>query len=156
MPPVLYLVRHAHANDAADDALRPISRRGRAEIKQLAALLRPARAFRPAELWYSPLVRARETAEQLLAELELSVPSREVAALVPDADPARAAAELASVQVPLALFGHEPHLSALATLLVIGEPTPVAFAMQKATMLALEPAGARCWVRWQLSPDLFA
>jgi phosphohistidine phosphatase len=156
MPPLLYLVRHAHADAAADDSLRPVSARGRAEIKQLAAAVRASRAFRPAEAWYSPLVRARETAELLLTELGLKVTPREHAALIPEADPATIAAALADVRVPLALFGHEPHMSALATLLVTGDTSPLAFAFQKATMLALEPAGTRCWVRWQISPDLFA
>ena len=156
MPPLLYLVRHAHALDDPDDAARTLSSRGRAEVMRLARWLQPSAAFEPAKVWYSPLVRARETAELLLAELGLAVRRTERAELVPDADPALAAKALGGETKPLALFGHEPHLSALASLLVTGAASPVVFTFRKGTVLALEPVGHGRWaVRWQLSPDLF-
>lgn len=156
MPPLLYLIRHAHAPAAGDDAAREIGGRGRKEIAQLAALLRPSAVFRPVEVWHSPLVRARQTAELLLGELQLKAKLSEHRELEPEADPERIAVKLESVSVPLALFGHEPHLSSLASLLVTGYSAPVVFAFQKATALGLEPGGRGWWVRWQLSPDLFA
>jgi phosphohistidine phosphatase len=155
MPPMLYLVRHAHAHDAADDTVRPISARGRAELKAIAQILRPSGAFAPALVWHSTLVRARESAEVLLSELGIQMPMEERRELIPEAVPQRAADLIGDVKEPLALFGHEPHLSALASLLVTGFTDPVAFAFQKATVLALEPVGSRWWVRWQVSPDLF-
>lgn len=156
MPPLLYLIRHAHALDDADDAARTLSSRGRAEVMRLARWLQPSAAFEPAKVWYSPLVRARETAELLLGELGLAVRSTERAELDPDADPGLAAKAIAGETKPLALFGHEPHLSALASLLVAGTARPVVFTFRKATVLALEPVGRSRWsVRWQLSPDLF-
>jgi phosphohistidine phosphatase len=156
MPPLLYLVRHAHASDAADDAIRPISDRGEREIKQLAGILARSSAFRPSEIWHSPLVRARETAELVTTALQLKPVMRESASLLPEADPVAVVAALANVRVPVALCGHEPHLSALATLLVTGDTSPVAFAFQKATTLALELWSGNYRVLWQLSPDLFA
>jgi phosphohistidine phosphatase len=156
MPPLIYLVRHAHAAEAANDAVRPLSPRGRDEVRALAHLLRSSRAFAPMEAWHSPLVRARETAELLLHELKLSPARRELPELVPEGAPAAVAALLTRARNAVALFGHEPHLSALATLLVTNEAGPIVFTVQKATMIALEPAGAHWSVRWQLSPDLFA
>ena len=156
MPPLLYLIRHADASDAATDTLRPLSARGRSEVERLAAVLRPSAAFRPAAVWHSPLLRAKQTADLLLGELGLRVPHQERLELIPEANPELAAAALVEAREVVAVFGHEPHLSALATLLVTGASEPVAFAFQKATVLALEPAGMRCWVRWQLSPELFA
>jgi len=155
MPPLLFLLRHADASDAADDASRPLSARGRGEIARLAALLRGSGAFRPNAVWHSPLVRAQQTADLLLRELGLRVPRQERRDLVPEANPELAAAALAATREVVAVCGHEPHLSALATLLVTGRTEPVAFAFQKATLLALEPFGPRCWVRWQLAPELF-
>lgn len=156
MPPLLYLIRHAHALDNPDDNLRLLSERGHHEVELLARVLRPSGAFQPQEVWHSTLVRARETAELLLKGLRLNPPRLERRDLEPEANPQLVAHSLAAVPVPLALFGHEPHMSSLASLLVGGDPEAVLFGFQKATMLALEPAGARWCVRWQISPDLFA
>jgi phosphohistidine phosphatase len=156
MPPVIYLVRHAHAHAAENDAARQLSGRGRAEVRQVAEFLKRSGAFRPAEVWHSPLVRARETAELLVQQLGLGVAWHEHRNLEPEAEPARVAAALVDLTQPVALFGHEPHLGALASLLVAGAPAPVVFTFQKATILALEPVGLRWSVRWQLAPDLFA
>ncbi len=155
MPPLLFLVRHAHAAEAVSDEVRKVSPRGRDELRKLAALLRPSGAFAPQEAWHSPLVRARETAEFLLGDLQLVPTFREVRDLEPEADPNVLVPVLTKTRAPIALFGHEPHLGTLASLLVTGDCSPVVFAFQKATMLALEPIGARWSVRWQISPDLF-
>lgn len=155
MPLILYLVRHAHALDAADDAVRKLSDRGHKQMKKLARLLEPSGAFKPAEIWHSPLVRARETAELLKDHLRLGAPLVEHRELEPEADPAVLARKLRGITKPTAVVGHEPHLSALASLLVGGATEPVLFTVKKATVIALEPAEHRWSVRWQVSPDLF-
>lgn len=152
---MLYLVRHADAADAEIDSIRELSPRGRGQLKHLAALLRRGAAFTPDAIWHSPLVRARQTAEALLVELPRKVTWQERRDLEPESDPKLIASALAEERQSIALFGHEPHMSSLATLLVTGEVAPVGFTFRKATMLALEPAGRRWCVRWQLSPDLF-
>lgn len=154
MLPFLYLLRHAHANDAADDASRTLSHRGHGEIARLAHLLRGASGFHPAHVWHSPLVRARETALLLAHELKLRPTFAEHRELEPEAEPGAVARKLTGHGGSLMLVGHEPHMSGLASLLVAGSPEPVVFTFQKATLLALEPAGKRWSVRWQISPDL--
>ena len=56
----------------------------------------------------------------------------------------------------LAIVGHEPHLSALATLLVTGRTEPPTFVMKKCAALALEGAASHWTVRWHISPELLA
>ncbi len=155
MPPFIYLVRHAHASDSADDAARKLSDRGHKQMKKLARLLEPSGAFQPAEIWHSPLVRARETAELLKNLLRLDGPLVEHRDLEPGADPAVIARKLGRATKPVAVVGHEPHLSALASLLVGGATEPVLFTVRKATVIALESTGDGWSVRWQVSPDLF-
>lgn len=155
MTPLLYLVRHADAVDSIDDASRRLSPRGHKQVRHLAECLAKNDAFRPSRVWHSPLVRARETAELLMSELKLKPAWDERAELKSEADPEEIATLLREVKAPLALFGHEPHMSALASLLVTGRTSPVVFTFKKATILALDPAGHRWCVRWQLSPDLF-
>lgn len=152
---LLYLIRHAEAADTLPDQARPLTARGRHQVALLVSFLARAKSFRPAEVWHSPLVRARETAQVLLRELTLAAPVREMPGLTPDDDPRSLLSALERVAHPLALVGHEPHLSALASLLVTGSMTPVVFAMKKGATLALERGGGARWVvRWHVEPEL--
>ena len=152
----LYLIRHAHALDAASDAIRPLSAKGCAQVKRLARFLQRSGLFAPAEIWHSPLLRAAETAQLLTRHLQSDATRREVAGLKPEASPRIIARRLARAPDSLVLVGHEPNLSALASLLVAGQTSPPAFEFKKCGVLALERAGARWVVRWQLSPELLA
>ena len=56
--------------------------------------------------------------------------------------------------LPVALVGHDPHLSALASLLVTGKVEPVRFRLRKCAVLRLERSSGGWIVQWQVSPDL--
>jgi phosphohistidine phosphatase len=152
---LLYLIRHAHALPAAEDAERPLSPKGRAQMRRLAKQLALGPAFQPGELWHSPLARSRQTARLLAKQLALAAPIHEIAGLEPEANPRPTATRVRVSRHDVAIVGHEPHLSALATLLVTGEAAPVIFKLKKSAVLALElTADARWIVRWQLTPEL--
>lgn len=151
---LIYLIRHAEAVDTLPDQARALSARGRHQVALLANFLARSRAFQPAEVWHSSLVRARETAGLLVKELGLAVPSKEMAGITPDDDPRTILPALASFGKPVALVGHEPHLSALGSLLITGAAHPLAVAMKKGATLALERGGSRWVVRWHVEPDL--
>lgn len=151
---ILYLVRHAHAVEMADDAIRPLSAKGRAQVRQLIRFFRANEALVPAELWHSPLVRSVETAMRLAQGLRLRAPPVEVPGLEPEAPPATTVRRLARVRHDLAIVGHEPHLSALASLLLRGRAAPAAVEMRKGACLALERTGRTWRVRWLVTPGL--
>jgi len=151
---ILHLVRHAHAVEATDDAARPLSAKGRAQVRTLGKFLRSSGAFQPEEIWHSPLVRARETATLLARHLKLTVPLVLQPGLEPEDDPAAVARGLRSATRSVAIIGHEPHLSALASLLVRGRAAPPAFVMKKCAALTLEGTGRFWMVRWHVSPEL--
>lgn len=152
----LYLVRHAHAVDEEENPRRPLSDRGRQQVRALAKFLTSSGAFHPAECWHSSLVRSRETAMLLTKALELPAKLVEVEGLEPCDEPVQIARRLKGLTDPLALVGHEPHLSALASLLVGGKPEAPIFLLRKSAVIALEGSGHRWQVRWQLSPELLA
>src|SRR5476649_1656074 len=79
----LYLIRHAHALDAPDDFSRPLSSRGRAQVESLARHCRAHDLLHPAEVWHSPLLRARQTAQGLAAALGWKVLFQETDLLEP-------------------------------------------------------------------------
>lgn len=150
----LFLIRHAHAVDAEEDPERPLSARGRRQVRALAKFLRGSGRLRPAEIWHSPLARSGQTARLLARELELRAALLEVGGLEPGDEPAVVARRLPAVTCPLAIVGHEPHLSALASLLVAGSGGQAAFVLKKCAVLALEGAGEHWQVRWLVSPEI--
>lgn len=153
---MLYLVRHAHAVDAEENLARPLSKRGEQQVVALAAFLGRSGLFQPAELWHSSLVRSRQTAVLLAARLHLAAPLRLMPDLEPEDDPRAVARRIKASTHPLAIVGHEPHLSALASLLVADRMDASLFVMKKCAVLALEGAGPHWRVRWHLAPDLLA
>jgi phosphohistidine phosphatase len=152
----LYLIRHAHALDAANDAVRPLSPKGRKQVRRLARLLRGTDAFAPAEIWHSSLTRAVQTAELLAKHLDTAPPLRPMPGLAPGDSPRALVRRIARAKSVLAIVGHEPHLSALASLLVAGVTEPPVFVLKKSAVLALERVPSRWVVRWHLSPELLA
>lgn len=152
----VYLIRHAHAVDASEDPERPLSPRGRDQVLALAAFLKRSGLFQPLAFWHSPLLRSRETAELLGQRLRLAVPFLLMPDLEPEDDPRAAARRIKAANHAVAIIGHEPHLSALATLLVVGQAGPPVFVMKKCSALALEGVGSHWSVRWHVAPDLIA
>ncbi len=161
---LLHLLRHAHAVAESENPRRPLSTRGLGEVARLGRFLKPTACFRPAQVWHSPLVRSAQTAELIVAHLGLDVTMVETPGLLPEDAPEIMAERLAEFppDFELALVGHEPHLGALASLLVRGKTAPVLFDLKKCTLLTLEPtrgehkkSGHPRWrVRWQVSPEL--
>jgi phosphohistidine phosphatase len=125
-------------------------------VRALGRFLRSSGAFLPEEIWHSPLVRSHETAALLARQLRLDVPLLLQPGLEPEDKPEMVARRLRSATRSVAIVGHEPHLSALASLLVRGRAAPPAFVIKKCTALTLEGTGRFWMVRWQVSPELLA
>ena len=154
---MLYLIRHADAVSDENDDVRPLSAAGRAQVRRLAAFLKGGQGMVLDEVWHSPLVRALETAALLAEEMDWKGPVRAVPGLLSGDEPTLIASRLKAPR-SIALVGHEPHLSGLASLLVAGSSEPSLFLMRKCAILALErqrAGAAGCWaVRWQIAPEL--
>ncbi|MGA3006252.1 MAG: histidine phosphatase family protein [Opitutaceae bacterium] len=160
----LYLIRHAHAVTAEENPSRPLSPRGREECARLAAFFQRNGALHPDQLWHSPLARSLETARLLADGLKLDKVLVETPGLLPEDNPAEIADRIdkSNTIKSLALVGHEPHLGALATLLVRGKDHPSAFDLKKCAVLAFAPAGGvhkksgrpRWHALWHVEPAL--
>ena len=160
----LFLVRHAHAVPAEENPARPLSGRGRDDARRVAAFFRGTPQFRPAQYWHSPLLRAAQTAQAFVETIDPEAMLVETDDLLPDDNPEAMAKRLARYPVDhaLALVGHDPHLTALGSLLVTGRAFPERFVLRKGAVLALErtqrlhkKTGLPRWrVCWHLSPEL--
>jgi len=140
----LYLVRHASASDSApSDADRELTNEGREEPRVAGVVLRKT-GTKPEQILSSPLLRARQTAEIIAAELKF--PNEIVAcdALCNDrslADLLRAIKPFAGAK-EIILVGHMPSLADhLAELL--GSDNPAALSMGKASVACVELATLR-------------
>jgi phosphohistidine phosphatase len=152
----IYLVRHAHAVDGEDDDARPLSAKGRKQIRRMAAFLRRKGALATREFWHSPAVRAQDTARRFADRLKVRAKLRQVSGLRHEDKPAIMAKRLKTLRRPVALFGHEPHLSALASLLVAGRDGPPLFVIRKCAVVCLERVNGHWTVCWQVTPELLA
>jgi len=150
----IYLVRHAHAVDGEDDDARELSAKGRRQVRQMGDFLRWNGQLATREFWHSPAVRAQDTAERLVARLRTKAKLVEVAGLRHGDDPRGIARRLKTLRRPVAVFGHEPHLSALASLLVAGQAAPALFVLRKGAVLCLEREQGRWAACWQVSPEM--
>lgn len=123
----LLIIRHAIAEDRDDfaktgkpDDLRPLTADGRAKMIHCAQGLRQI-APEISVLATSPLTRARETADIVADEYEIDIHST-TEALLPSAQLPEFVDWVAdrADQPVVAVVGHEPHLSKLATWLISG------------------------------------
>ena len=148
----LYLIRHAHALDGDNDAARPLSAKGRKQIRAMAKFLRRCGRLQATEFWHSPLVRARDTAELLGKGLSPKARLVEVSGIEPYANPSGLAHKLGKLRRPVVVVGHEPHLSELATLLLVGRAVAPVIVLKKCAVVALERKDRSWMLRWQVSP----
>ncbi len=122
----LYLVHHGEAVASEVDARRPLSDIGRHAVEQLAEQA-ASRGVRPAVIWHSGKLRARQTAE---AFWRVCNPFAELAAvrgLQPGDMPQMLRDALLGETRDVVVIGHMPQLARLLSLLSTGVDAVVPF-----------------------------
>jgi phosphohistidine phosphatase SixA len=104
----LFLVRHAEAAPGEPDELRPLTPAGRNVARHLGARLA---SERPDAVVSSPLLRARETAEQIARAAGLTAETDE--RLAPGATAEDVQAAIAGRGERVIAVGHQPDCSAI-------------------------------------------
>lgn len=157
----VYLVRHAIAyprdsDSARMDSDRELTPRGIARFRQtIPAYVRLGVVLD--EIWSSPYARARQTAELLCTGLDLMRPPRFIPELEPDGDTERllSALERHADRQSIALVGHEPALSEIAGLILIGQRRSLmTFKKGGSCCINIQSFGARfdASLEWLLTP----
>jgi len=155
----VYLVRHGEAMSEAADPQRPLSARGRQEVRRVGAVA-ARMGLRPLEIRHSGKRRAAETAEIFAEALGLRDAVVAASGLAPNDDVWPIAAAFATASHPVMLVGHLPFLSRLTSLLLVGDPDRplVQFPMSSIVCLAGEapaPGGSPIWtLAWALTPAM--
>ncbi|MEM2619489.1 MAG: phosphohistidine phosphatase SixA [Candidatus Hadarchaeales archaeon] len=148
----VYLVQHAEAKREEEDPARPLSERGREQIRRVCEFLR-GKGIRVAKILHSGKLRARQTAEELARVIDSREGLKEADGLAPLDDPGIWAERLAREQEDLMLVGHLPHLEMLAGLLLTGSRRKVVgFRMGGIVCLSRDAEGG--WsLEWAITPD---
>lgn len=159
----LLIIRHADAGDASEwaktrkpDSQRPLSDKGREQVKEGARTL--LKLVPKIDLFaVSPYVRALQTAE-LVFERYTETRAREITdTLVPDAKPEAFVRWLRAQgqREVVAVVGHEPHLSTLATWLISGvEESRLELKKGGACLIAFDrvPGRKEGTLQWLMGP----
>ena len=141
---LLLLVRHAEAGDRnasvySDDSQRPLTGKGMKVQAKVSRRLRK-RGVRPDLILSSPWVRAWQSATILAQGTRTEVAPVECPPLATDPD-IPSLAEAVGSRHPeeiVALVGHEPWMSELASLLLAGEPNKLAIDFPKSGVMGIE------------------
>ncbi len=151
----LYLARHGELKPEEEDPARPLSDRGRQEVESAARAvvqLKPP----PAAIWHSGKLRAKETAEIFAEHLKPPQGVQQVEGLAPMDDPQVAQRMVEERREPIMLVGHLPHLSRLASLLLVGDAEREIVAFHTGGLVCLSHEEGHWWVRWLRTPELAA
>jgi phosphohistidine phosphatase len=134
----LYFLRHADALDGADDAARPLSPAGKADARRIGRFLKHA-GIQFDAAYTSPLVRARQTAEIVLATACPVSPVRlKLAnALLNESDDFQAWLGHLPAARHVLLVGHAPSLAEQICRL-LGVADPDRFRLPKAGLACVE------------------
>ncbi len=123
----MFLIRHANAvvNDGRDE-YRHLSPLGRDQARALGDRLR-WHDCEPTHIWTSPLVRAVQTAELVISTLAVLTPIETVPELAHSGAPEEIVAALEAMPEDslVMLFGHQPTITMIASLIANSQLAPL-------------------------------
>jgi phosphohistidine phosphatase len=148
----VYLMQHGEARPEQEDPSRSLTERGRSEVERVARAAARLGLRIPA-IRHSGKLRAQQTAEILAHRLEPRPDLAPMAGLAPQDDPTPVARVVTEAREPLLLVGHLPHLSRLASLLVVGDPALGVVSFRPGGLVCLAREGEGWRLRWILTPE---
>ena len=150
----LYLVQHGEAVSEEVDVQRPLSSKGRLDVRKVAEFLRRAR-LKVQLIWHSGKMRARQTAEILGEALSVEdnvIMKEGLAPLDPIEEVEK---ELRVREEDLMIVGHLPFLGKLVSRLLISSDSPNLVTFQQGAIVCLERLETQNWsLKWMVTPEL--
>lgn len=151
----LYLVQHGEAEARDGETERSLSGEGMAALRRMTAFLdrRPLPLLEA--IFHSGKLRARQTAEWLSPHIQTARGVLAADDLAPNSDPKIRARKLRDVTADLMLVGHMPHLSRLASLLLVHDANVSVVQFHNAGIVCLERDIDQVWrVDWMVIPEI--
>ncbi len=151
----LYLIQHAEAKPKQEDPTRPLSAKGEADIKKVAAYIARNGNLQVPQIRHSGKLRAQQTAEALAKAIHPPQGVNQADDLSPLADPGLWAARLADTSENVMLVGHLPHMSKLAAYLLCQDENRKVVRFQMGGVLCLRRGQSGVWsVHWLVTPHI--
>ena len=146
---ILYLVHHGDAVGPDVDPRRPLSADGKAEVERLAARA-AALGAKPAVVWHSGKLRAKQTAEAFWRACNALAEFSATKDLQPDDPPQWMRDRLRMESRDILIAGHFPYLPRLLALLITGGEASVSFPPHGVVALETLDDGERWKEKWRL------
>ena len=149
----VYLVQHGEAKRKEDDPERPLTEKGKDDVRKIAAFLSQS-DVRVHQIRHSGKKRAEETA--LILGDYLSPPSgvRIVQGLTPNDDVMPVAETLQLETEPVMIVSHLPYLMRLASVLITGNEEKAVVQFKMGGCIRLDKENGTWTVAWAVTPDL--
>ena len=149
----VYLIQHGEAKSETEDPQRPLTEKGKEEVESVASYVANLE-MEVAQILHSGRLRAKQTAELFARYLSPAQGVREEKGLGPLDDPREAKQLIQQAETPLMIVGHLPHLSRLASLLILGIPENEVFRFKMGGVVCLSEIDKKWFVQWALVPEL--
>jgi phosphohistidine phosphatase len=150
----LYLVRHAEPRDESENQKRPLSEKGRQDIRKVAAFVADQLNIRVSSIFHSGKLRAAQTAKVLMEHLNPAGGLIKTNDLNPLDDPAVWVKKLDKIKKDTMLVGHLPFLGKLAALLVCNDADREIVRFQTSEVVCLKKLESGEWtINWVINPE---
>lgn len=151
---VLYLIQHGEAKSKEEDPLRPLSDTGTNNVKKAAAFLE-SRNIDVDIILHSGKKRAEQTAEIIAGALGKHIPLNVFEEMAPNSDVSHAIREISQTRhEAVMLAGHMPHLSRLASALLMNNPDRGVIAFRNAGIVCLKNDTGNWQLEWMMIPSM--
>ena len=150
----IYLMQHGKPVPKEEDPDRPLSDKGKGDVARMAEFLRNS-GVKVQEVFHSGKIRARQTAEIMVSQLNPEGEAQERAGLSPLDDVKEIAGQIRDTDKALLIAGHLPHLGKLTSLLIAGDEGVPVVGFQQGGVVCLEKGEEGRWfVVWMLVPEI--
>lgn len=149
----VYLVQHGESKLETEDPERALTERGRDEVSHVAHHVANA-GLVVSKILHSGKLRARQTAEILAHHLRPKGGISERKGLSPLDEPQGAVRILEENGDGVMIVGHLPHLSRLASSLIVEDPSRELIRFRNGGVVCLSKSEGKWVIRWIVTPEL--
>jgi len=151
----IYLVRHGNALSNEVDPQRPLSEKGKTQVKIISDFMKKS-GITVATIMHSGKKRAEETAEQIASRIGFSYPVQKKEGLSPNDPVDEIVSELKNTSLNIMIVGHLPFMSYLASQLLAGEGLLPFVDFEEASVLCLNKRGTsdKFTLEWSVNPQI--
>jgi len=149
----VYLVQHGESKPESEDSQRPLTDKGRADVEYVALYIAGLR-LQVTRIFHSSRLRAKQTAEIFAQHLVPAPTILEHKGLGPSDDPHQTKRLIQEEEKSLILVGHLPHLSRLASLLILDDPEKEVIRFSMGGVVCLGKSGDGWLIDWSIIPKI--